>query len=380
MNCPDSIRAQLGMIDIPSAAATEGNGCHEAASAILEGETFSRATVDLTNEQIVLVEEYVSAVQAKFEALQRKDPSARLIVERKMWAPEIHRDYGGTGDCLMVSRRALYVDDLKCGWKLVRVRYENGRLNAQLASYVLLALADLGIPVGPWDEFDPAAHGIDKIVLTVHQPRVYDRPEVTTVKVSELREFRDEVVEAIQRIEDGDPTRRAGDWCHFCLAKGRCPTLRAEANRRAGEDFNERVENLPLERMDELLAEANWLEMQLKGAREAVFRALSVGRSVPGSKLVAKMGRKKWTDFDRIREIAADLEIPEHELYTHTPISPAQFITLIRAKKLGRKIDWREVETCFEKQSTGATLVPIDDPREAVIVRPGDDFPDNAET
>jgi hypothetical protein len=376
INCPDSIRAQEGMADVSGDAAEEGTRMHEAASAILEGMDRERATRELTPEQTALVEEYTDAVEGKFAALRRQDPGARLIVERRMHAPGVHPDFFGTGDTLMVARRVLHVDDLKSGWKPVAVRYPDGRLNAQLASYVVLALAELGAPVSPF-LFDPGALGIERVVLTVHQPRVYDRPEQTRVTIAELREFLTVLVDAIERVERGDPTRKADpSWCRYCLARGRCPTLRAEANKRAAADFDPTVENLPLNVAAELLAEADWLEAQAKGARESVYRALFVGKSVAGSKLVEKKGRREWLDFERAAELAISHGVPESSLYRRQPISPAQMETLLKLHKVGDAFPWQKWRECAEKKSSGFTVVGEDDPRTAIVRRPGDDFPD----
>lgn len=362
------------MADIPSAAAIEGTECHEAASAILEGANFDRATRGLTDAQILLVEEYTNAIFAKFAALKRGDPKARMIVERRMRAPEIHPDYHGTGDTLMVARGVLHVDDLKCGWNPVAVRNPDGRLNAQLASYVLLALAELGVSVSPW-LFNPEEHGFERILLTVHQPRVYDRPEQTRVTFAELREFLQIILDAIERVENGDRTRRAHpSWCKYCLARGRCPTLRSEASARAAADFEVGVTNLSLETAGELLAEADWLEAQVKGARESVYRALSVGRPVPGSKLVAKKGRRGWTDWDRAERIALSHGIPEKSLYRRQPISPAQLETLVKLNPHQADFPWTKLAECYESKSSGNTVAPADDPRPEFRVSPGDDF------
>jgi hypothetical protein len=376
INCPDSIRAQQGFADIPSDAAKEGTECHEAASAILEGTPFDVATRGLTNDQKNLIEEYTSAIRGKFDALRRQDSNARLIVERRMRAPDLHREFHGTGDTLMVARKVLHVDDLKCGWNPVAVRNPAGRLNAQLASYVLLALAEIGVTVTPW-LFDPEESGLERIRLTVHQPRVYDRPEMTAVSFEELRDFLREVSDAIERVETGDRTRKAGTWCKYCLARGRCPTLRDAANEKAKSDFLEGVENIPLERMGEIVAEADFLKLHLDGVKEAVFRALAVGRSVEGSKLVAKKGRKAWTDWDKAVEWANELGLDTSDLYNREPISPAQLISLVKARGLGREADWKGLDACYTTKSSGNTLVPAADPRPAVIVRPGDDFDDD---
>lgn len=382
INCPDSIRAQQGISDVSGDAAEEGTRMHEAAAAILEGVEAERATRELTPEQTALVEEYTDAVQGKFAALKRQDPGARLIVERRMHAPGVHPEFFGTGDTLMVARRVLHIDDLKSGWKPVAVRHAPepghplGRLNAQLASYVVLALAELGAPVSPF-LFDPGAIGVERIVLTVHQPRVYDRPEQTIVTVAELRAFLETVVDAIERVERGDPTRKADpSWCRYCLARGRCPTLRAEAAKRAVADFDPTVDNLPLSKAAELLAEADWLEAQAKGARESVYRALWVGKAVEGSKLVEKKGRRSWLDFDTAAELALKAGVPEQSLYRRQPISPAQMETLLKLHKVGDEFPWQKWRDCAEKKSSGLTVVGEDDPRTAVVRRPGDDFPD----
>jgi hypothetical protein len=378
VNCPDSIRAQVGLADVASDASEEGTRMHEAAAAILEGMDRERACRELTPEQTALVEEYADAVEGKFQALRRQDPGARLIVERRMHAPGVHPDFFGTGDTLMLARGVLHIDDLKSGWKPVAVRYPDGRLNYQLASYVVLALAELGAPVSPF-LFDPGALGIERIILTVHQPRVYDRPEQTRVSLTELRDFLTVLVDAIERVERGDPTRKADpSWCRYCLARGRCPTLRSEAAKRAAADFDPTIENLPLDKAAELLAEADWLEAQAKGARESVYRALWVGRTVPGSKLVAKRGRREWLDFEQAEKLAVAAGVPQASLYRKTPVTPAQMETLLKLHRVGDGFPWDKWHATMEKKSSGLTVVPADDPRDAVVRRPGDDFPEGA--
>lgn len=378
INCPDSLRAQAGMADVAGSAAEEGTRMHEAASAVLEGEPFDNACRDLTPEQTALVAEYTGAVASKFAALRRGDPGAQLIVERRMHAPGIHPEFFGTGDTLMLAQGVLHVDDLKTGWNAVAVRYPDGRLNSQLASYVLLALAELGAPVSPW-LFDPGALGVERVVLTVHQPRVYDRPEQTRVSMDELRDFLATLLDAIERVERGDPTRKANpSWCRYCLARGRCPELRGEAAKRAAADFDARVENLPLDTAAELLREADWLEAQAKGARESVYRALWVGKAVPGSKLVDKKAVRKWLDFEQAAKFAISAGVPEAALYRHEPISPAQMETLLKLKGVGDDFPWQKWRECAEKKPSGLTVAPENDPRPAVVRRPGDDFPDCA--
>jgi hypothetical protein len=372
INCPGSMAAQEGEEDVTSSAAEDGNLAHEASAAVLEGEPFENATRALTPELAGIVAEYTAAVRGKFAALRRKDSKARLIVERRMHAPGIHPELFGTGDALMTVPGVLHVDDLKSGWKAVPVRYPDGRLNYQLGIYVLLALAEMGVTVSPW-LFNPEDHGFERIVLTVHQPRVYDRPEQTRVTLDEMREFLDVVIAGIDRVEAGDRTRKANpSWCRYCLARGRCPELRAQAAKRARAVFS--PENLPLEAAAEITAEADWLEAQVKGAREMVFRNLSLGREVPGSKLVAKKGRREWTDFETARQLAVAHGIEPERLYKREPISPAQMETLIQTLEDASEFPWGQWKACLETRSSGVTVAPANDPRPAIVSGAGKIF------
>jgi len=370
MRCHGSIAASRGIPAGPSSIyAEEGTECHEAASEILEGMSFDKATRHLSDEQKLIIEDYTDfcfAVQDEMMDVGACD----ILIEQRMHAPGISPKFFGTGDWLGVARNAtglFRVIDLKAGAVPVYVRDKAGRVNPQLASYVLLGLAQLGAPVSPW-HFDPGAIGIKKIKLTIVQPRVYDRPQTTQIDFDELEEFLGDLCAAIDAIEAGDTTRFAGEWCKFCPAKGACPTLKGEAVKRAAMDFEPET-NLPFEHWAAVLAEAELIAAHVNGIREKIRRALEQGRTVPGFKLVAKRQTRQWRDWDGVDAAMALAGVPEAGRYSRKPVTPAG---AERALKLARAT--LDLSPWVELSSGGPTIAPEDDPRPAVIVKPGADF------
>lgn len=373
MRCHGSIAASRGVPQGPSSIyAEEGTECHEAASEILEGTSWTKATANLSDEQKLIVEEYTDFCFDIADAMHDADPNTKIIVERRMHAPGISGKFFGTGDWLGFSRRRglLRVIDLKAGQVPVYVRDRAGAINPQLASYVLLALAELGASVSPW-HFDPKAIGVEEIKLTIVQPRVYDAPQTTRVELDELEEFLHALCKSIDEIEAGDTERNAGEWCKFCPAKGACPALRKLAVQKAAMDFEPEA-NYPFEEWAAILAEAELIAAHVNGIREKIRRALEQGRQVDGFKLVTKRQLKAWNDWDYTERHLIAAGVTEREMYRRTPLSPAAMTKLLKVKKTPF-----DLESHYTLNPGGLTIARADDPRPEVRQQPGADFKDD---
>lgn len=372
LRCHGSIPASRGVPQGPSSVyAEEGTECHEAASRILEGESFDRVCRDLSQDQRDIVEEYTEFCFFIAEAMQRYG-EPRVLVEKRMAAAGISPKFFGTGDFLCLAGGVLRVVDLKAGAFPVQVRDRAGRVNPQLASYVLLALAELGAPVSPW-HFDPGAVGVRQIKLTIVQPRVYDEPQTTIVEFDELEEFIGDLTRAIDAIEGGDTSRVAGEWCKFCPAKGICPELRAEAVKRARVDFENN--NIPFEHWAAVLAEAEMIAAHVNGIRERIRRAVERGETVAGFKLVQKRNLKRWVDFEASAGELMGAGFARSDLYRETPASPAAVLKAWKREGL----DPAEFAAHYKTVPSGVTVVPEDDPRPALVYEPGADFADEGD-
>lgn len=370
MRCHGSIRLSRGIQGKSSIYAEEGTQCHEAADKILgDGMSFSQATKGLSDEQKLIVEEYVDFCLDVTDEMAEVG-HIEVFTEQRMKAPGISPKFFGTGDYAVLARNRtgeLRFIDLKAGAVPVYVRDREGRINPQLGSYLLLLLAMLGAPVSPW-HFDPAAVGVKRIKITIVQPKVYDRPQTTVVDFDELEEFLGDVCKSIDAIESGDDTLKAGDWCKFCPAKGTCPELRAEAVRKAQLDFAP-VEAFPFAEWAAILEEAELIAAHVQGIRSKIRAALEQGHRVPGFKLVTKRERQEWVDWTIAENEMIHAGLSFDDLYKRAAISPAAAKKLAKVKKV--KIDWN---TYIVKKPGGLTIVPESDPRPEVIIEPGADF------
>jgi hypothetical protein len=114
-----------------------------------------------------------------------------------------------------------------------------------------------------------------------------------------------------------------------------------------------------------VLAGADLVETWIKGCREMAFDTLKRGGEIPGWKLVAKQGLRKWTDdnaaADALRAAGA------HPFTDPKIISPAEAEKRLAKTKLGKKGGEALVETLAFKPTTGEALVPVTDSRPALL-------------
>jgi hypothetical protein len=107
-----------------------------------------------------------------------------------------------------------------------------------------------------------------------------------------------------------------------------------------------------------VLEQAELISTWISKVRLHAEELLKNGEEVPGWKLVAKRGIRKWADEREAEEAFGDLD----GAYKTELISPTQMEKLL--KKNG--IDVRALEPLITKESSGTTLVKADDKRAEV--------------
>jgi hypothetical protein len=144
---------------------------------------------------------------------------------------------------------------------------------------------------------------------------------------------------------------QTGDHCRWCTAKPTCPMMTGAADRAVKVKFDA----LDKAQISIYLQQADMLDGWIADLRELAQRALDNGQVIPGYKLVAKRGTRKWLDEDKARAalIEAGLKDPD----VTTLVSPA-----VAEKKLKRLPDGLTVSV-----SSGNTMAPDSDPRPAVL-------------
>jgi len=201
------------MPDTSSAAAELGTLLHELSALVLVGEMDMAGVRDRVDKRSAdQVEIYTDYVRARHQEL-----GGKLLIERRFHIP-LHRELWGTSDAVIANarRKTIEVIDLKTGGgHEVRERDDDGRINVQLAGYLLGAL-----------HVTPGA--FKKLFVTVVQPRRGGIKQ-TMVTWEELLDLSGDLVAVIERALGPNPPAAPGDHCTFCRARPTC----AEYSQRA---------------------------------------------------------------------------------------------------------------------------------------------------
>ena len=371
--------------DKKSIYAAEGTAAHEISEKALRGDkdcskflgevyTIDGFDVEITEELANSAQRYVDYVVSQY------DPEAGdvLLLEERHSLAQLDPpfDAGGTCDATIIKPllRVIEVIDLKNGRGIVEV---NG--NKQTRTYALLAL--LNAPKELVNE-------IDMIKVTIVQPRASHkdgRIRSETFHIAELIEWTAELMKAMERSKKAldafsliNGSRTLFDeWaqvaltpgnCTFCPAQGICPALRTKALAITPEVAktwfeDTTLETVPMisntvsalspEELSHILDGIDMLEDWAKAVRATAHSLAESGVTIPGYKLVDKIGNRKWAADDEkvITDLKAVIKLTEDQIFSKKLLSPAQIEKVIGAKRK------EEIANMYHKPVTGTNLV-----------------------
>ena len=228
------------------------------------------------------------------------------------------------------------------------------------------------IPVSPFDNPQAFAYALGacyelgrfpaSVVIVIIQPRGQDNLPVkmSTITGLDLMMWAHETLKpGVEALFKQDARFATGDHCRFCPAKIDCPALYALAKKTSRVEFGELPPD-PVSFSDnelgEVLDSVEVLSWWFQQVRAEASGRIEKGISVPNWKLVPKRANRSWKDAGAVEET---LE-PYGEFFDLKLKSPAQ------VEKINRNIYERLVEEgMVDKKSSGTTLAPENDPREA---------------
>lgn len=260
------------------------------------------------------------------------------------WVPEGF----GTADCVIITDDQLEVIDFKYGKGVKVLSYEN----PQMMLYAL----------GAYHQFEDF-YDIQKIKMSIFQPRLGNEPVFYTISVDELLEWAEKVVKPAAKLAykgrgEYAPSEEA---CRFCKVRGSC-RARHNANMKVFTE-NPDLDVLTSEEIADVLKQAKAIKSWLADLENHAFKSLAKGEEIPGWKLVAGRSNRKITNSDAaVERLIAD-GIDEPLLYEKKLLSLAGM-----EKAFGKKYIAELLSDLIEKPQGSPTLAPESDNRPAITL------------
>ena len=385
LNCPGSVplsdKAPAGL---SSSYAEEGSFAHLLAEqCLLAGQPDARPRIGskLTLSHIasskLVDEDMAAAVNVYLDAVWAKVGSGRInevFVEEKFILPIPGADEGevfGSNDATVFDpdRGRLTIYDYKHGKGVGVSAYEN----KQLMFYATGAVA-----CHPeWD--------VRSIELVIVQPRgPFDDPiSRWEMPLWMLIDYPAQIDAAVKDSKSDGPTFKAGDWCRWCPASSICTVRETSFLEAAKLDFATVADITPktklpapalldVEHMAAILEGFDHLQAWVSTIRDRVEALALSGDTVPGFKVVDKVGRRKWAENDE--EIVSYLTM--FQGLAMDAVMPRKLVTITEAEKqLKATLEQAVFATVkaeltmrfMVKESSGYAVVPESDRRPSVV-------------
>ena len=341
MNCPGSVAlVQLAPPSPSSVYADKGTLLHTAISEMLLGED---NVIGMTYEGQTLDQNmFDDKLQPALDLLDKLDPDGqmKLAIETRVGFGKFLPGAFGSCDVLGRLGSTAYVID----WKFGEGIAVDAEENEQLMYY---AAAAMRTPEVAW-VFDGAV----TIECVIIQPPVIRQWTTTPARI---KAFEQDLKRAVKVASLPDAKLNPGDHCRFCPAKPTCPAMTGAVDRA----LKVKLDAIDDDMLGVYAANAVLLQGWIDSINELVQTKIEKGYKIPGWKLVAKRGTRKWVDEDKAAKALNGLGInPIHRAV----VSPAQAEKLLRTQMGTNLPDGLTVSV-----SSGDTLAPDSDPRPAVL-------------
>ena len=254
---------------------------------------------------------------------------------------------GGSIDLLGLSAngRTILVLDYKFGRHPV-----NAKENNQLKFYGLCAQKDERTR----DLFGKAKD----IVYAIIQPQVKGVVSKYSYAISDLDAFHEKALLAIGATKDANPKTTPGKHCKYCPAEPYCEAKRlniAATNLLGARELTE------LQAAADIVEE---VEAWVKSIHEEMYLQMNRGVPLKGWKVVDKKAMTKFTDPVGAAARLKEKRIAKRDISNPAALKTPKQIEAILKKK-GKVVDLSEFTVT---ESSGTTLAPESDSRDAVIV------------
>lgn len=289
--------------------------------------------------------EYIQSITHQF------DHVPFVAAEKKLDYSTYAPDGFGTGDCLVIGGRTLYVIDFKYG-KGVAVSAEG---NPQMRLYALGAYLEYGF-----------LYDIQDVVMVIVQPRLFNDPSEAKMTLTDLLAWGEEIKPIALKAFNGEGEYVPGDHCKFCKAKAQCRARAEEFSALA--DFTDKKPPLITnEEVGAFLEKGQGIAAWIKALQDYALTESLKGNEVNGWKAVEGRGSRNYVDQDKAFEHLKANGIAEAIMYDRVPLTVPKL-----EKELGKKeyVSLLEEPGHVQKSTGKPTLVQSTDKRPAVTNSP----------
>lgn len=297
---------------------------------------------EFTGDDLYLSETAYNATNALLNELDIDD------IEIESFVQLVEDLAGGTLDLIGLSkdRKHILALDYKFGQTPV-----DATENAQLLFCLVAARMDPHTS----DLFTEA----EEFTLAIIQPKLSAVPLRWTCTVKELNDFEARIGEAIKKATSkkerlGIP----GKHCEWCPAAPYCTEKRTSiASALKLDPHSHNALNVSAGMVEEV-------ETWLASVKEEMYLQMSKGVAIDDWKIVEKQSRRKWVDEAKAEAILRKMRLPIKDIIQKKLITAPAAIKLIKQKK----IKHLDLDLFIEKISTGTTIAPESDKRDAVVI------------
>ena len=350
LTCPPLPRLERFFENETSEVANEGTVAHSLAEhklrKLLGQKTRKPKSKFIDKDMEQYTDDYANYIHELLQTIRQTTKDPIVLIEQRLDFSNYVPDGFGTGDCLIIADKTLYIIDLKYG-RGVSVSAVN---NPQMMLYALGAL----------NLFD-ALYDIDEVSLTIFQPRKYNiSSEVKTVK--ELESWAEsELKDKAELAFKGEGIVTYGPWCQFSNCK---------AVLRARKDYHDKLTRFQLAsphlltdaEIEEVLEHVDDLVKWAVDVKEYATKvALETDKTWSKFKLVEGRSNRKFNDEEKVAEIAL--------ANGYTDIYRKNLITLTDMERMmGKEVFNTLLGKHVTKPKGKVTLVPKTDSRKELVV------------
>lgn len=392
-NCPGSVRLSENIPKTSSKYADEGTAAHEVAEMCLRDNRdaieYIGRFITVHGNKFEVDEGMAEAVQVYVDFVREAAKEGELRIEQKVDLAALNPPVPmfGTTDAVVLKWIKL---DLKPDAGILKViDYKHG--------------AGVAVDVDDFDD-DGVNHGnkqgryyalgtwlglpkeqrdlITEVEVVIVQPRAYHADgaiRTERLTIAELKAWARELKKHALATLAPDAPLVSGSHCRFCPAEAVCPQRACQALVVVQDAFDDLTEleqtpaeavkaKLPIPQLLKpaqiaaILNAAPAFRAYVEACEEHAFQLLNRGEEVPGFKLVPKRAKRDWNRVDEVHAALLLLHgYDDDQIFEPKTLrSPAQI-----EKLMGKKVFANEMSGYVVKISSGLTVAPASDKREA---------------